>query len=44
MQSVDMRASNDYRAAERRLLDAIRADDPCDFADGAENTAAEMAS
>jgi hypothetical protein len=35
---------NIYRAAERRLLDAIRAGVVCDFADGAEITAAEMAS
>jgi hypothetical protein len=36
--------SNDYRAAERRLMDAMRAGDPCDFANGAEITAEEMAS
>jgi hypothetical protein len=34
--------SNDHRAAERRLMDAIRAGDVCDFADGAEITATEM--
>jgi hypothetical protein len=36
--------SNDYHAAERRLMDAIRAGEVCDFADGAEITAEEMAS
>jgi uncharacterized protein YjbI with pentapeptide repeats len=35
---------NIYRAAERRLLDAIRAGVVCDFADDAKITAAEMAS
>jgi uncharacterized protein YjbI with pentapeptide repeats len=44
-QCLNMGAGSDqYRAAERRLLDAIRAGDSCDFADGAEITAEQMAS
>jgi uncharacterized protein YjbI with pentapeptide repeats len=44
-QSVSMgEGSSIYRAAERRLLDAIGARTGCDFADGANITAADMAS
>ena len=44
-QCLDMGAdSNQYRAAERHLMDAIRAGVVCDFADGAEVTAESMSS
>jgi len=40
---VDMEDdASDYSPAERRLMDAIRAGDPCDFANGAEITAEAM--
>ena len=37
-------SSNDYSAAEGRVLDAVCAGELCDFADGAEITAEELAS
>src|ERR1035437_4724031 len=44
-QCLNMRAVNDqYRAAELQLMDAVRAGEVCDFADGGEITAEEMAS